>query len=192
MAQRRLLTDEEHQALFGIPLDAGGMARRFTLSRADQELVAARRRDANRIGFAVQLALLRYPGIALAQVEQPIGSTGPVAGATAGHSGRAFRGEVEDLANLADEDPLLRAADRWRTMHKFAPDLIEALEFRAARTGDPMLAALNLLAELNRSGERKVPSDAPMPFRKDWRRLVMDGEAPNRRLYERGSGDPAR
>jgi hypothetical protein len=66
------------------------------------------------------------------------------------------RGEVQDLANLADEDPLLRAADRWRTMHKFAPDLIEALEFRAARAGDPMLAALNLLAELNRSGERKV------------------------------------
>jgi hypothetical protein len=94
------------------------------------------------------------------------------------------RGEVEDLANLADEDPLLRAADRWRTMHKFAPDLIEALEFRAARAGDPMLAALNLLAALNRSGERKVPPDAPMPFRKDWRRLVMNGEAPNRRLYE--------
>ena len=40
------------------------------------------------------------------------------------------RGEVADLANLAEEDPLLRAADRWKTLHKFAPDLIEALEFR--------------------------------------------------------------
>jgi hypothetical protein len=58
MAHRRLLTDEERQALLGIPLDADGMARCFTLSRADQELVASRRRDANRIGFAVQLALL--------------------------------------------------------------------------------------------------------------------------------------
>jgi hypothetical protein len=72
MAQRRLLTDEERQALFGVPLDPDGMARCFTLSRADRELVAARRRDANRIGFAVQLALLRYPGIALTQMEQPI------------------------------------------------------------------------------------------------------------------------
>src|SRR5512143_2983905 len=44
------------------------------------------------------------------------------------------------------------AADRWRTLHKFAPDLIEALEFCATRAGDPMLAALKLLAELNRSG----------------------------------------
>jgi hypothetical protein len=72
MASRRLLSDEERRAMFGIPLDADGMARCFTLSRADQELVSARRRDANRIGFAVQLALLRHPGIALAQVEQPI------------------------------------------------------------------------------------------------------------------------
>ena len=46
MAPRRLLSDEERQALFGIPLDVDGMARCFTLSRADQELVAARRRDA--------------------------------------------------------------------------------------------------------------------------------------------------
>ena len=48
-----------------------------------------------------------------------------------------MRSEVEDLANLAEEDPLLRAADRWRTLHKFAPDLLEAPEFHAARAGDP-------------------------------------------------------
>ena len=72
MARRQLLTNEERQALLGIPLDPDGMARRFTLSRADQDLVAGRRRDTNRIGFAVQLALLRYPGIALAQLEQPV------------------------------------------------------------------------------------------------------------------------
>lgn len=72
MAHRQLLTDEERQALLGIPLDADSMARCFTLSRPDRHLVAARRRDANRIGFAVQLALLRHPGIALAQLEQPV------------------------------------------------------------------------------------------------------------------------
>jgi len=457
MAHRQLLTDEERRALLGIPLDADSMMRCFTLSRTDQELVAERRRDANRIGFAVQLALLRYPGIALAQVEQPVQPlvqwlarqleipaapfagyahrpqtmtdharllarmlglrppanadlpmmieagawaawstergqpiaaavvsalraagiilpassvieraaiagrararrratdallTGvsdeqlakldrllafdasmnmtpfvwlkamPVApkadhvrelldrlrrvrdiGLPAGIAGQiheerlrqfvcegyasdahqlgryatrrrcailvatvidlearltdavldmadkligglfakarnatrrryaaravdvgrlmrlfhgtiealaaaqaeerdAFevvdetvgwakllrvRGEVADLANLADEDPLLRAADRWKTLHKFAPDLIEALEFRAARAGDPMLAALQLLADLHRSGKREVPADAPMPFRKEWRRLIMDSGVPNRRRYE--------
>jgi hypothetical protein len=72
MAHRRLLTDEERFELLGIPLDKDGMARCFTLSRTDQNLVAERRRDTNRIGFAVQLALLRHPGIALAQLEQPV------------------------------------------------------------------------------------------------------------------------
>jgi hypothetical protein len=72
MSHRQLLTNDERRALLGIPLDPDGMARRFTLSWADQDLVAGRRRDTNRIGFAVQLALLRHPGIALAQLEQPV------------------------------------------------------------------------------------------------------------------------
>jgi TnpA family transposase len=457
MAHRQLLTEEERQALLGIPLDADGMARRFTLSHADQDLVADRRRDANRIGFAVQLALLRNPGMALAQLEQPVealvqwlakqleipaapfagyarrpqtmtdharllaaalglrspvtadlpmmieaaaqaawstdrgqpiaaavvaalragGIILPAAGviertaiagrarartratsvllsgisdgqiakldvllildpsvnmtpfawlkavpiapkadhvrelldrlklvrdiglpagitrrvheerlrqfvreghasdahqlgrytahrrrailvatvldletrltdavldmadklvggffakarnatrrryaASAGNVGRLMRlfhgtidalaaaqaakseafeavdeavgwakllrvrDEVVELANLADEDPLLRAADRWKTLHKFAPAFIEALEFRAARSGDPMLAALKLIVDLHQSSKREVPPDAPMPFRKEWRRLVAQDGHPNRRLYE--------
>ena len=72
MTNRQLLTNDERQALLGIPLDPDGMARRFTLSGADRDLVVGRRRDANRIGFAVQLALLRYPGMALAQLAQPV------------------------------------------------------------------------------------------------------------------------
>lgn len=94
------------------------------------------------------------------------------------------RDEVQELAKLAGEDPLVRAADRWRTLRKFAPALIEVLQFRSARAGDPMLAALKLLAGLNRSGKRDVPADAPMPFRKEWRRLVIEEGGPNRRLYE--------
>ena len=100
------------------------------------------------------------------------------------------RDQVRDLAALAGEDPLVRAADRWRTLRKFAPALIEALQFRAARPGDPMLAALMLLAELNRSGKRDVPADAPMPLRKDWRRLMMEEGGPDRRLYERPRCSP--
>ncbi len=94
------------------------------------------------------------------------------------------REEVQEFASLAGEDPLVRAADRWRTLRKFAPALIEALQFRSTRAGDPMLGALKLLAGLNQSGKREVPADAPMPFRKEWRRLVMEEGGPNRRLYE--------
>lgn len=38
--------------------------------------------------------------------------------------------------------------------------------------------------DLNRSGKRDLPADAPMPFRKDWKKLVLDSGKPNRRLYE--------
>ena len=85
------------------------------------------------------------------------------------------------------------AADRYRTLRKFAPDLIEALEFQAARADDPMLAALKLLRDLNRSGKRDVPADAPMPFRKEWRRLMTeDGRTEPASLRDGGARDAAR
>ncbi len=47
-----------------------------------------------------------------------------------------------------------------------------------------MLAALNLLRDLSQSGKREIPPDAPMPFRKAWRKPISQGDQPNRRLYE--------
>jgi TnpA family transposase len=97
---------------------------------------------------------------------------------------RRVQGEVKELADLAGEDPLQGAADRYLTLRKFAPGLIEALEFKAARAHDPTLAAIRLLRNLNQSGKRNIPTDAPMPFRKDWKRLISEQNRPNRRLYE--------
>ena len=71
MTNRRLLTDEEHRALLGIPDDADGLARLFTFTRSDRQLVAGRRNDTSRLGFAVQLALLRHPGTTLAHLDRP-------------------------------------------------------------------------------------------------------------------------
>ena len=71
MPRRQLLTDEERHALLGVPHDPDGLARLFTFTRSDQDLVAGRRGDANRLGFAVQLALLRHPGTMLAHLDQP-------------------------------------------------------------------------------------------------------------------------
>jgi TnpA family transposase len=72
LARRQLLTDEERQALFGFPVDPDGLIRCFTLSRSDQQLVAERRHDTSRLGYAVQLALLRHPGTTLANLGQPV------------------------------------------------------------------------------------------------------------------------
>ena len=61
MARRPLLTDEERQLFFGVPGDPDALARHYIFTRSDQDLVVSRRGAANRLGFAVQLALLRHP-----------------------------------------------------------------------------------------------------------------------------------
>jgi hypothetical protein len=53
VGRRDVLTDEECRALFGAPEDRDAMVKVYTLSRADLDLVQARRSDANRLGFAV-------------------------------------------------------------------------------------------------------------------------------------------
>jgi len=78
----------------------------------------------------------------------------------------------------------VRAADRWVTLRKFAPALLEAVDFKAARGSGSTLAAIETLRELNRSGRRDVPRDAPMPFKREWRTLVVEGGKIDRRLWE--------
>lgn len=95
------------------------------------------------------------------------------------------RSEARIIADLAEENPLIRAADRWKTLRKFAPLLLEAIDFKAGRGSASTIAAVNALRELNRSGRRDVPADAPMPFRKEWRALVKEGgDKPDRHLWE--------
>ena len=97
------------------------------------------------------------------------------------------RGPARRIADMAEENPLVRAADQWSRMRKFAPLLLEAIDFKAERGSASTIAALNTLREMNRAGSRDVPPDAPMPFRKEWRTLVKAGGGkPDRRLWETG------
>ncbi|WP_324657975.1 Tn3 family transposase [Bacillus altitudinis] len=59
---RELLTPEQRQAFMQIPEDEWILGTYFTFSKRDLEIVDKRRREENRLGFAVQLAVLRYPG----------------------------------------------------------------------------------------------------------------------------------
>ena len=67
------------------------------------------------------------------------------------------QGEVKVLADLADEDPLRGAAGRYLTLRKFAPDLLEALEFKAARAYDPTRSAIRLLRDLRPVRQTRYP-----------------------------------
>ncbi|MGO4587129.1 Tn3 family transposase [Arthrobacter sp. 2RAF6] len=67
MALRSLLTAAERSQILALPTEAEDIAAHYTLSDADMSLIRQRRGDANRLGFAVQLCLLRHPGIPLAE-----------------------------------------------------------------------------------------------------------------------------
>ena len=62
MPRRSLLSAEQRARLFDVPTTPAEMAKHYVLSPEDLMLVRAKRRSMNRLGFAVQLCLLRYPG----------------------------------------------------------------------------------------------------------------------------------
>jgi TnpA family transposase len=71
MPRRTLLSSEQRIRLFAIPTDSAEMARHYALSSDDLELIRTKRRAINRLGFAIQLCLLRYPGQGIGPGEHP-------------------------------------------------------------------------------------------------------------------------
>jgi len=62
MPRRRALTEAQLQMLFALPTTEADLIRHWTLSTDDLAVIGRRRRDHNRLGFALQLCALRYPG----------------------------------------------------------------------------------------------------------------------------------
>ena len=71
MPPRTLLSSEQRTRLFAIPSDSVEMVRHYVLGAEDLALIRTKRRSINRLGFAVQLCLLRYPGLGMGPAEQP-------------------------------------------------------------------------------------------------------------------------
>jgi Domain of unknown function (DUF4158) len=71
MARRQLFTDEQWASLLAPPSEERKIVRHCTLSRDDLDLIAAKRSDHSRLGFAVLLCYLRHPGRVLEADEMP-------------------------------------------------------------------------------------------------------------------------
>nr|WP_244422746.1 DUF4158 domain-containing protein [Sinorhizobium meliloti] len=59
MAKRKLLKDQDRRKLVDIPVDEDSLIRHYSLSLADRLEIELRRRNHNRLGFAIQLCLMR-------------------------------------------------------------------------------------------------------------------------------------
>ena len=65
MPRRLILSATERDTLLALPESKDDLIRYYTFNDSDLSLIRQRRGDANRLGFAVQLCLLRYPDYAL-------------------------------------------------------------------------------------------------------------------------------
>jgi TnpA family transposase len=68
--RRELLTAAQRAELLALPSDRLEIRERYSLTPADFDLINRHRTETNRLGFAIQLCLLRYPGRAWLLGEQ--------------------------------------------------------------------------------------------------------------------------
>jgi len=79
--------------------------------------------------------------------------------------------KVDALAALAGVDPLVNAADR-AAPRRFATTFLEQVRSKVGTGGAPLLKTLAIPRDLNRTGRREVPADAPLPFASTrWKQL---------------------
>lgn len=71
MPRRSILSVTERESLLALPDTKDELIRYYTLSETDLSIIRQRRGPANRLGFAVQLCYMRYPGVMLAVDEEP-------------------------------------------------------------------------------------------------------------------------
>src|SRR5438045_964271 len=71
MPRREILTATERLQLLAFPEDVGELIRLLTFTKADLAFVRQHRGDHNRLGVAVLMSYLRYPGRVLGENEKP-------------------------------------------------------------------------------------------------------------------------
>lgn len=90
MPRRDILTARQKSALYDLPTDQPSLLHHYTLGDDDIEHINERRRDENRLGFALQLCALRFPGRMLAPGENIPLEALKFIGAQIGLSGEAL------------------------------------------------------------------------------------------------------
>jgi TnpA family transposase len=89
------------------------------------------------------------------------------------------------VADVADQDTLVTAAERYSVLRRFSPRFLTAFRFESNVMSDPVLAAVETLKAMDRDGVRALPKRPPVSFLPaKWRRLIFTNGAADRRLYE--------
>jgi TnpA family transposase len=137
------LNSEQRYELTHIPpnLSDREIARYYTFTEKERDLINRRRRDSNRLGFAVQLALLKFPGRTLMEVKEV---PKPVLAAIA-----------EQVGVPVSAFPSY--GERENTLYEHLDELRRECGFRSCGWREYLLVARSLLPEA-------MESDRPLPL----------------------------
>jgi TnpA family transposase len=99
-----------------------------------------------------------------------------------------FETSVQEARQLArDEafDSMALLTEFYGQLRRYTPALLKMFEFRAAPLRKQLLAALEVLREMNRTESDKLPDDVALDFFKPrWHRFVVTDQGVNRRFFE--------
>ena len=151
MPRQCILTAAERSALLAFPIEKSELIRLYTFSEQDLSAIKQRRGNANRVGFAVLLCSLRYPGQALSACERPPNSFLRMVASQLGINEKVWdqygereetrREHLSELRAFLDLTPF-----GLRHFHQFARWLTEL----AIQTDKGVLLASALVQELRR------------------------------------------
>ncbi len=137
------LNPEQRHELTHIPPDLSDreIARYYTFTEKERELINRRRRASNRLGFAVQLALLKFPGRTLMEVKEV---PKPVLAAIAEQVG-------------VPASAFTSYGDRENTLYEHLDELRRECGFRSCGWREYLLVARSLLPDA-------MENDRPLPL----------------------------
>ena len=93
--------------------------------------------------------------------------------------------EAQKRVQPEDFDFLYRIGERYATLRRYAPELLNVLGLHAAPAAKPVRNAVELLREMSVGSVRKLPDDAPVEFiRERWAKLIFTDAGVDRRYYE--------
>lgn len=97
----------------------------------------------------------------------------------------AAKAQVDALADLAGEDALVTATERYATLRRFSPAFLGAFTFKASGTGTALIKAIDVIRDANTRKSRDLPDGVPLPFpNRQWKRLITESGRIDRRRYE--------
>lgn len=93
--------------------------------------------------------------------------------------------EAEGLSRPPDFDALDNVEEHYRPIRRYAPQMLQTLEFQGTAPTKSLLMGLEILRRLYADEFRKIPPSAPTDFVKErWRPYVLTPQGIDRRYYE--------